>query len=75
MKIDYANNNVAINEKKVNSIMQDMKENKIENIVSKEISTQETKFKARLEEKRKKQLLSTSDLTEQIEVMVMKKNI
>jgi ribosome-binding protein aMBF1 (putative translation factor) len=44
--------------------------NKIDTIYNNELDKQNETFKQRLEEKRKKMLLSTSDLTEQIEVMV-----
>jgi hypothetical protein len=43
---------------------------KADTIINNDLGKQNETFKQRLEEKRKKMLLSTSDLTEQIEVMV-----
>jgi hypothetical protein len=44
--------------------------NKADTIINNDLGKQNETFKQRLEQKRKKMLLSTSDLTEQNEVMV-----
>ena len=45
----------------------------MDTIMNKDISTQEQNFKKRLEEKRRKTLLSTSDITEQIDTIKNKR--
>lgn len=67
MKVDFAVNteNREIQVKKL--ITEVEKPHEINSIVNKDISNQEENFKKRLEEKRKKTLLSTSDLTDQID--------
>lgn len=51
--------------------MKDIKEvNKLENVLNKDMSSQEQSLKARLEQRRNKKLLSTSDCTDAIETMV-----
>lgn len=53
------------------TLLQGIKENKsIENTINKDLNAQQESFKKKLQEKRNKKLLSTSDCTEAIETVV-----
>lgn len=59
------------NEGKVQNLIKGIKDTtKVENILNKDMTSQEENFKKRLEERRQKKLLSTSDCTEAIETVV-----
>ena len=73
MKVNYINssNNQANNENTVKALLNNLNNNnKIDDIINNDISTQQKSFKERMEVKKKKALLSTSDLTEQLEFVV-----
>lgn len=76
MKVDYAAHTQNRNQQ-IQKIMKEVEKNEqseiIENIVNKDISTQEENFKKRLEEKKKKSLLCTSDLTDHLETIKNKR--
>lgn len=72
-KVNYKNsNNTHINnENKVQNIIKDIKDvNKIDKVVLDDMSNQERSLKERLEQRKNKKLLSTSDCTEAIETVV-----
>jgi hypothetical protein len=72
-KVNYKNsNNTQINnEGKVQNLIKDIKDNKkIDNLLNKDLSDQEKSLKERLEKRKNKKLLSTSDCTEAIETVV-----
>jgi hypothetical protein len=79
MKVEYMQNMNQLdhsNTIKVESLIQSIEKPKdVTSVVNNEISQQEKNFKQRLEEKRKKNLLSTSDITEQIEVIKNKREV
>lgn len=68
-------NNISNNQAEVKKIMinySNKSKKNVSEIVNNEIEKQADDFKSRLEEKRKKKaLLSTSDLTEQIDTLVL----
>lgn len=75
MKVDYMAH-TQNNDVEVKRIMRDVgrsTQSNIEVIVNKDITNQEENFKKRLEEKKKKIMLSTSDITEQIETLKNKR--
>jgi hypothetical protein len=64
-------NNKINNEGKVQNIIKEIKDNeKIDNIVNKDMNAQEESFKKRLQDRKNKKLLSTSDCTEAVETVV-----
>lgn len=72
-KVNYKNsNNTQVNnECKVQNIMKDIKNSqKIEDVVNNDMTNQEKSLKERLEQRKNKKLLSTSDCTEAIETVV-----
>lgn len=74
-KVNYKNsNNTKLNnEGKVQNIIKDIKDTqKIESMLSKDLSEQQKSLKERLEQRKNKKLLSTSDCTEAIETVVSK---
>jgi len=79
MKVEYAMNtqNTEARDNQVRKIIKEVdKTNKaddIQSIMNKDLNSQEENFKKRLEEKKKRSLLSTSDLTEQIETIKNKR--
>lgn len=69
MKIDFSES-TQNKGAQVNKLIKQAEENiDVTSLANKDLSTQEENFKKKLEEKRKKRLLSTSDMTEQIETM------
>ena len=76
MKVDYAAH-TQNRDHQVKTIMKEVEKKEvtqnIESIVNKDLTSQEENFKKRLEEKRKKNMLSTSDITEQIETIKNKR--
>ncbi len=71
-KVEYKNtvNTQVNNEGKVQNIIKDIKDdNKITKILSSDISNQSKNLKERLEQRKNKKLLSTSDCTEAIETV------
>lgn len=78
MKMNYinSNNTQSNNHNRVQSIIKDYKDTgKIENLFKDQMDSQGETFKKRLQEKRKKIALSTSDTTEQIDTMVNQTNL
>ena len=65
-------NEIKSHRNTVKNLIQDVEKepNRIGHMVNDDIDRQNQNFKKLLEEKRKKTLLSTSDVTEQIEVIV-----
>lgn len=77
-KISLKNNinNKINNEGKVQNIIKEIKDNeKIDNIVNKDMNAQEESFKKRLQDRKNKKLLSTSDCTEAVETVVSYLNL
>jgi len=70
--------NSVKNTENVKNIMRDMKEKEndksaqIEEVISGDMSKQESDFKKKLEEKRRKSALSTSDVMDQVNSIVKK---
>ena len=72
-KVNYknSNNTVINNEGKVQNLIRNIKDNdKIDNLLSNDMSIQKNSLKERLEQRKNKKLLSTSDCTEAIETVV-----
>jgi hypothetical protein len=76
MKVDYAAH-TQNRDFQVKTILKEVDKKEatqnIETIVNKDLTSQEENFKKRLEEKRRKTLLSTSDITEQIDTIKNKR--
>jgi hypothetical protein len=73
-KVTHKNNTNSKlnNEKKVQNIISGIKDNnKIDSMVNKDMASQDDNFKKRLEQRKQKKLLSTSDCTDVIEAMVI----
>jgi hypothetical protein len=73
-KVTYKNNTNSKlnNENKVQNIIKGIKDNnKIDTMVNKDMNSQDENFKKRLEQRKQKKLLSTSDCTDVIETMVI----
>ncbi len=76
MKVDYIKNinQITNNHAQVEKLINNIEKAKdIKSIVNNDINKQEQTFKTRLEEKRKKIQLSTSDITEQVQVIKNKR--
>ena len=64
---------MANNEGKVQSLIDNIKDNnKIDNVLTKDLDNQKKALRDRLEQRKNKKLLSTSDCTEAIETVVSK---
>lgn len=62
---------MANNEGKVQKLLNNIKDNnKIDNVLTKDLDNQKKTLKDRLEQRKNKKLLSTSDCTEAIETIV-----